>query len=464
MITKNLLVYLGSDNKRLRVPVSQYDTMWTFVFTIINGSTEWTIPSGATVMLNGKKPDGNVFSFACTVANNKVSVDADVQMTAVAGDVWCELSVTANNTVVGTVNFVLAVEAAPVEDGAVASESDVDAYGAIVADEVGTYLSAHPEIIPGKGLTEDVKAALLACFAHVAWTVPNGQDYYDALQLVLDLKEMVALSAVFTQGSVTIYTNADLDSLKQYLVVKGVYDDASTITIGDDYYTLSGTLTAGTSTITVTYGELTTTFTATVTAFPYQYVTYIENEGDSNSWIELDVVPSDTFGFKSVISVAERTSDSFVWGTREITDGRILFGANASKKSYLGWGANSSNASMAPTVEWNTPQTLSLNYKNDRAATINDTNVWNVNGGVLAALGFTPTWNYMVLGYRNTSTTSGRQCRIYSMEITSGSDVIRDLHPCYRISDNAIGLYDTITDTFYGNSGTGDLAKGADVT
>ena len=463
MITKSVTVFLG-EGFPVRIPVSQYDTAWTFEFTIVNNSTVWTIPGGATVMMNGRKPDGNVFSYACTVSNNKASVDADVQMTSVAGDVECELSITSSGTVVGTANFVLAVECAPVEDGAVVSDSDVDAYGAIISNTVGSYLTEHPEIIPGKGLTEDVKAALLACFEHVAWTVPNGQEYYDALQLVLNVKEMVALSAVFTQGGATIYDNAVLDSLKQFLVVTAIYDDSSTVTIGDNYYTLSGSLTAGTSTITVTYGDMSTTFTVTVTAFPYQYVTYIENTGDSNSWIEFDVVPTNIFGFKGVVSVAERTGDVFVWGTREITDGRILLGATSSKKSYLGWGDSSSSAALAPTVNWNTPYTICLNYKNDRTALINDTNVWAVNDGVLADLGFTPTWNFLILGYRSTSSTTGRQCRIYSFEITSGSDVIRDLRPCYRISDNAIGLYDTITDTFYGNSGTGDLAKGADVS
>ena len=33
----------------------------------------------------------------------------------------------------------------------------------------------------GSGLTEEVKQALLACFAQVAWIGDDGQDYYDDL-------------------------------------------------------------------------------------------------------------------------------------------------------------------------------------------------------------------------------------------------------------------------------------------
>ena len=34
-------------------------------------------------------------------------------------------------------------------------------------------------------LSEDLKTALLNCFAHVAWTDEHGQDYYDALEEAL---------------------------------------------------------------------------------------------------------------------------------------------------------------------------------------------------------------------------------------------------------------------------------------
>lgn len=42
-----------------------------------------------------------------------------------------------------------------------------------------------PDIYTIDGLSETAKAALLACFRHVAWTDEHGRDYYDALESAL---------------------------------------------------------------------------------------------------------------------------------------------------------------------------------------------------------------------------------------------------------------------------------------
>ena len=118
-----------------------------------------------------------------------------------------------------------------------------------------------------QSLTEDAKTALINCFSHVAWIDQHGQDYIDAL--VASFKTVTSISAVFTQGANRIYNNDTLDDLKQYLVVTATYNDASTDVLADADYTLSGVLTAGTSTITVTYKNKTDTFDVVVTAVLY---------------------------------------------------------------------------------------------------------------------------------------------------------------------------------------------------
>ena len=74
-----------------------------------------------------------------------------------------------------------------------------------------------------------------------------------------------SISAVFNQGTAVIYTTDTLNSLKQYLTVTAIYSDSSTAIVPSTDYTLSGTLTAGTITITVSYGGKTDTFNVTVT-------------------------------------------------------------------------------------------------------------------------------------------------------------------------------------------------------
>ena len=145
------------------------------------------------------------------------------------------------------------------------------------ADDLDDLDDRVTELESGTGLTADIKSALLACFAHVAWVDDDGQDYYDALDLALNPPaNLSSITCVYTQSG-TVYDTASLDDLKSDLVVTAHYSDNTSAVVTT--YTLSGTLTAGTSTITVTYGGKTTTFTVVVQAS----VITIEVEGPNTT-------------------------------------------------------------------------------------------------------------------------------------------------------------------------------------
>jgi hypothetical protein len=75
------------------------------------------------------------------------------------------------------------------------------------------------------------------------------------------------ITAVYTQGSTIVYPTTPLDSLKAGLTVTAQYSDSTTQPV--TAYALSGTLTVGTSAVTVSYTDgvtQTTTFNVTVTA------------------------------------------------------------------------------------------------------------------------------------------------------------------------------------------------------
>ena len=127
------------------------------------------------------------------------------------------------------------------------------------AKATGDAIAEIPE-----GLSDEAKNALLVCFAKVAWTDANGQSYYDDLQAALyGGSNVVSISAVFTQGTTVIYDTDDLDVLRPLLTVTATYRDQTTAVV--TAYTLSGTLTEGGSTITVTYAGKTATFNVAVT-------------------------------------------------------------------------------------------------------------------------------------------------------------------------------------------------------
>lgn len=71
----------------------------------------------------------------------------------------------------------------------------------------------------------------------------------------------------------------------------------------------------------------------------------------------------------------------------------------------------------------------------------------------------------MLLGawsYNATTTRHGEMDLYYSKASVSGVDVF-EMIPCYRKSDGVIGVYDTVSKTFFTNAGTGSFIKGADI-
>lgn len=109
------------------IHVSQFDNqVQALRFTLYKDNLPFNIPSGAAVLINGYKPDNTAFSYAATATSgNTATFSVTQQMTAVAGDVECELRVRTASEIIGTLNFVLRVEEAPLHDDSVLSETEI---------------------------------------------------------------------------------------------------------------------------------------------------------------------------------------------------------------------------------------------------------------------------------------------------------------------------------------------------
>lgn len=116
-----------------RIYASQNDHgLRVFVFNLVDENGGYAIPSGTTALLNVLKPDRTVVSETCTWSGSTVTADCTEQMTAVAGNVHCEVRlVAANGDAVGSANFILGVESNPLASGVV-SESDFDSISDMV--------------------------------------------------------------------------------------------------------------------------------------------------------------------------------------------------------------------------------------------------------------------------------------------------------------------------------------------
>ena len=86
------------------------------------------LPVGCTATLSGEKPDGNVWSKAGTVSDNFVTMDEDIQMTAVAGRWDAQLDIVHGAENIVTAPIRIMVEPAAVDAGAVPSDTQLEGY------------------------------------------------------------------------------------------------------------------------------------------------------------------------------------------------------------------------------------------------------------------------------------------------------------------------------------------------
>ena len=92
------------------VNASQYDYGRLIQFNLYDGASAYIPPEGTEIRVEGRKSDGNAFSYFATYVGNAVTVVLTQQMTALAEEVPCELRLSLNNEDIGTLNFTLAVE------------------------------------------------------------------------------------------------------------------------------------------------------------------------------------------------------------------------------------------------------------------------------------------------------------------------------------------------------------------
>ncbi len=157
-------------------------------------------------------------------------------------------------------------------------QSDSDGTGKVLVRQgVNNVATALKEAGLSGGWSNEAKQALLDLLANVVYDGDNGPTLRASLESAL--YPPTSISAVFVQGQNVIYNTDALDTLKQYLTVTATYEDNRTETITD--YTLSGSLTVGTSTITVSYAGLTDTFNVAVTKMANGLTdgTYTANNG-----------------------------------------------------------------------------------------------------------------------------------------------------------------------------------------
>lgn len=145
----------------------------------------------------------------------------------------------------------------------------------------------------------------------------------------------------------------------------------------------------------------------------------------------------------------------------------ILFGVHntaaniriytAHGKGYIGYGRNTIMATLTPKISTRYDTYTKL-YDSAQTLDVNGENVANktIEGAVDSGLNC-----YLnALNYNGSALYHG-YAKIYACKILVDGALVRDFMPCRRESDGAVGMYDCVSETFFGNAGTGAFAAGA---
>ena len=123
------------------VHVSQYDKGQTWTITVTENGIPFSIPANTSVTVQGTKPDATGFQYSGTASNSVVTFIVQQQMTVLAGEYDCELVLVNGNDQVATINFILDVEAAALNNETIISETELPLIEQ--AAELGAVINAY---------------------------------------------------------------------------------------------------------------------------------------------------------------------------------------------------------------------------------------------------------------------------------------------------------------------------------
>lgn len=179
----------------------------------------------------------------------------------------------------------------------------------------------------------------------------------------------------------------------------------------------------------------------------YQQVEYIESSG--TQWIETNYVVNNNSKIQLDMMFGSNASSAYT-GIYNVLAVRRDYG-------YLGTG----------WLQLSTAFNQNQRYSNVVLAIENGNGYISNNGVTLTSSTIDVSSNTqtfpLLATKQNNSITRYQNGRIYSCRIFDNSNLVREFIPCYRKSDNVIGMYDLVNKSFYTNAGSGTFLKGIDV-
>lgn len=216
-------------------------------------------------------------------------------------------------------------------------------------------------------------------------------------------------------------------------------------------------LTVNDETVTITYGDYSLTQQVNVIENrPYVKLSYIETTG--TQYINTGYYPNPNtdiyaeFQFTDKDTLQQRLFDVQAGGA---TGNYVAFYINGSKKWAFSLTTGTAGTWTSTNVDTNTSK-HSIRLNNDKLTL--DGIDYNNPGNVIQISDYE-----MRLFANNTADAEPGQfskVKLNALKIYEEGELVHNYVPCYRKTDDVVGLWDTVDDIMYENAGTGSFNKG----
>lgn len=193
----------------------------------------------------------------------------------------------------------------------------------------------------------------------------------------------------------------------------------------------------------------------------YQQVDWIASTGTQYIQLNISFDSTDKIETKFSMDLSSGADKYMIspqtWNT---ADNRFAMGVSTSSNGVVytcGYGASTTdNTHLSPEMN-NNGQLHSWKYEN---------NIFSITDLGISKDCSSITWGFMTAtlrlfyGYNSCSSGKISYYKHYKILGKPIPQLVLNLIPCYRKSDNVIGMYDTVNDTFYINAGSGTFIKG----
>ena len=345
--------------------------------------------------------------------------------------------------------------------------SDYQDAGIIAYDSVGNQINTFSTQINGDE-NADVDTSQINKTYSIVYSVTDSNGYTSSATRTVIVKDSTAPTIVVPEDTTLHVSELAGFNPMNGVVVSDNYFDASDITTNVES-SLSNRAGKYIITYSATDGSGNTSTVRRVIGVDgsferyYTRVDYIESTG--TQYIDTGVIANRNTGFDiDFISYNKISKISGEYGT--------LFGArktyrdsgfqlttynNASLLGHFLFGTNSSyedirySAGIVPSTR------QKISFKNN-ILTLPDNSTTTVTDYTFT----TPSTLAIFALNQDGSIIEYSKTKLYNFKIYDGDTLIRDFIPCYRNSDNEVGLYDLVDNKFYTNAGTGKFEYNKD--